>query len=347
MTDTATLYRCKPRQIRSHVLDCLYAGVVPFIQGSPGAGKSSIVLDVFKELRLFPIDHRLSTSAPEDLTGLPRFDENGQARFAPFADLFPLEGWDIPEGYDGWGLFLDEFNSAPKSVQAAAYKLILDRQVGQHKLHPNVVIVCAGNLSTDKAITTNLSTAMQSRLIHLEMETDFEEWRQDVAFKQNYDHRIIAFLSYKPSLLMDFRPEHQEKTFCCPRTWQFMNSLIKGKEVTDDKVSLYAGAITSGVAVQFVQFTKVYASMVSIKDVLADPDKCPVPSDNATKWAVISHLMDQVTEDDFAGITAYVNRFDMTFRIVFFRSVMSRNKTLNRHPAFAKAMIELSRYLND
>jgi hypothetical protein len=72
-----------------------------------------------------------------------------------------------------------------------------------------------------------------------------------------------------------------------------------------------------------------------------------VPTDNATKWAVISHLMDQVTEDNFGGISAYANRFDVTFKVVFFRSVMMRNQKLNRHPAFAKAMIELSRYLND
>ncbi len=27
--------------------------------------------------------------------------------------------------------------------------------------------------------------------------------------------------------LMDFDPEHEDKTFCCPRTWEFVNNIIK------------------------------------------------------------------------------------------------------------------------
>src|SRR5690606_8713131 len=133
---------------------------------------------------------------------------------APFADLFPTEDTPVPEGFDGWGLFLDEFNSAPKGVQAAAYKLTLDRMTGQHKLHERVAMVLAGNLSTDRAITNPISTAMQSRVVHLLMEINFEEWYYDVALKENYDPRIIAFLNYKNSYLMDFRPDHNENTFC-------------------------------------------------------------------------------------------------------------------------------------
>lgn len=124
------LYRAGPRKIREFTLDCLYAGLVPFIQSSPGMGKSSIIRSIAVELNLKLIDHRLSTSAPEDLSGLPRFNEKGEAIFAPFAELFPLEGQELPKKYndkgevvgtyDGWLVFLDEFNSAVKTVQAAA-----------------------------------------------------------------------------------------------------------------------------------------------------------------------------------------------------------------------------------
>ena len=58
---------------------------------------------------------------------------------------------------------------------------------------------------------------MQSRLIHFVMEVSFTEWLEDVAIKEGYDSRLIAFLSMYPKYLMDFRPDHQEKTFCCPR----------------------------------------------------------------------------------------------------------------------------------
>ena len=347
MTD---LYRGTPRQVKSFVTDALYAGLVPYVQSSPGMGKSSIMRNVARDLQLKMIDHRLSTSAPEDLSGLPEFfsNDNGyrMARFVPFADLFPIEGTEKPEGKEGWMLFLDEFNAAAKSVQAAAYKLILDKMVGQHRLHPNVVIAAAGNLSTDRAITNPISTAMQSRMVHLEMEINFEEWLYDVALPENYDSRIIAYLSQYPSKLMDFRPDHNEKTFCCPRTWEFTHRLIQDKEVKDSTATLLAGTITSGVAVDFVQFTKVFHNLVSIQEIRKDPLECRIPNDVGSKWAIVSHMMEKITEENFNDLSRYADRFTIDFRILFYRSILIRQPTLRQHPAFIRAMSSLARYLH-
>lgn len=346
MTD---LYRCTPRQVRGFIKDCLYAGLVPFVQSSPGMGKSSIMRSVADELKLKMIDHRLSTSAPEDLSGLPSFQIiNGitSAAFVPFGDIFPLEKSVLPDGHQGWMLFLDEFNSASKGVQAASYKLILDRMTGQRKLHERCVITAAGNLATDRAITNAISTAMQSRVVHLEMQIHFEEWLYDVALKEGYDSRIIAYLSQFPSKLMDFRPDHNKKTFCCPRTWEFTNRLIKDREVTDTMAILLAGTITSGVAVDFVQFTKVFNNLVSISEILKDPENCRIPNDIGSKWAITSHMMEKVTEDNLDDLSTYVNRFTIDFRILFFRSILVRNPKLRQHPAFIRAMSSLARYLH-
>lgn len=342
---SANIYRCTPRQVRQFTIDVMQAGLVPFIQSSPGMGKSSIVRSIAKEHNLHLIDHRLSTSAPEDLSGLPRFDENGFARFAPFADLFPLANHADPKDKNGWILFFDEFNSASKSVQAAAYKTILDRMVGQHNLHDNVAMVAAGNLATDRAIVNNIGTAMQSRMVHIEMEINSQEWMEDVALTENYDKRIIAFLNMYPGKLMDFRPDHQEKTFCCPRTWEFVNRLISGKEINDSYAPLLAGTITSGIAVEFVQFVRVFNSLVSIDEIINNPLTTNVPNDNSTKWAIITHLMEKVDLTNLDPVMKYINRFDLPFRIIFFRSLLIRNANIKQHPAFIQGMAEMAKYL--
>lgn len=348
----ADLYRVTPRTAKKFVLKTLMAGLAPFLQSSPGMGKSSIMRAIAKELNLKLIDHRLSTSAPEDMSGLPQF-VNGYARFAPFAELFPVKGTPLPineetgQPYEGWLIFLDEFNSATKLVQAAAYKLVLDRQVGQHDLHECTMLAMAGNLSTDRALVNPLGTAMQSRVIHIEMKVDFDEWLMDVALKQKYDQRIIAYLSQHPGKLMDFRPDHQEKTFCCPRTWEFMERLIHGDTVEEEFTPLYAGTITSGTAASFVQFTKVYATMPRVEDILKDPSGHFVPQDLNSKWAVVTSLLEHVNKDTLEKLAIFVNRMDSTFRILFFRSVMVNNKDLRNHPAFAKAMLDLAKYLRE
>jgi hypothetical protein len=340
-----TLYEVTPRQAHKFVCECVEAHLVPFVQGSPGVGKSSIMRNVSDSYGLHMIDHRLSTSAPEDLTGLPRF-VNDRATFSPF-DIFPTRDTELPAGKQGWMLFFDEFNAAPKSVQAAAYKVVLDRMIGQHKLNDRVLITAAGNLATDRAIVNSLSTAMQSRLVHLTLRVDFQEWLEDVAYPENYDSRIIAFLSWKPSLLLDFKPDHNDKTFCCPRTWEFLNRLIKGKEVTHDKAALYGGTITSGTAVEFTNFTKVYDSLPKLRDILQDPLGTPLPGDPPVRYAVITFLQEKVEDDSFEAITQYVNRMTAEFRVLFFRGLMIRKPILRAHPAFRSAMVELSRYLND
>lgn len=338
-------YKVTPREARDYITQIISVGLVPYLQSSPGMGKSSIVRSISNEYKLSMIDHRLSTSSPVDLSGMPFF-ENGRASFMPF-DLFPVEGTPVPEDKVGWMLFLDEFNSATKNVQAAAYKLILDKMVGQHRLAENCAIVCAGNLATDRAITNPLSTAMQSRVIHLEMELHFQQWLEDVAFAEQYDSRVIAYLSYQPSKIMDFRPEHNEKTFCCPRTWEFVNKLVKGKEINAKTGKLLAGAITSGVAADFVNFVQVYQNMPSLNAILADPEGMFIPTDQATKWAVVTHLIEKAEDSNLEKITEYVDRFPMEFRTVFYRYLLVKKPAYRSNPHFIRAMVAINRHLNN
>lgn len=345
MSQLDTIYECTLRQAKEYVYDAMAAGLVPFIKSSPGMGKSAMLAGVASECNLHLIDHRLSTSSPVDLTGLPGFVD-GMARFHPFDDTFPVESTPVPADKDGFMLFLDEFNSAPKSVQAACYKLILDRKIGQHNLHPHTAIVLAGNLATDRAIVTELSTAMQSRVIHLKIRTDFKEFMEDVALPQKWDSRIVAYLNWKNAALNDFDPDHSNDTFCCQRTWDFMNRLIKDKPVLDSKLPLYVGTISPGTAVDFVQFTKVYTNLPNITRVVSDPQGTAVPQDTATKWAVITHLAEKVDDQTFSAICTYIDRFSIEFRLLFYRTVASQMPQMRSHPAFTKAMGDLSRYLH-
>lgn len=217
--------------------------------------------------------------------------------------------------------------------------------VGQRKLHPNVVIVCLGNKATDRAITNSLSTAMQSRLVHLELEASFTEWLEDIAIPQKYDPRIIAYLSMVNKNLMDFRPDHQDKTFCCPRTWQFANELIKNVVELDWLLPALAGTITSGVACELVQFSKISTDLVTVDAIKKDPSNCKLPSETASKWLVITHLIESTTEDTLSTLRQYVDRFDISFRILYYRSVLIHHKELKHHKHMLSAMSDLAKYL--
>ena len=334
------MYSLKPSQIKPAVEACMQARLVPFLKSSPGLGKSSIVKQIAEEYGLKLIDLRLSSMEPTDLVGLPWIHE-GKAQFNPYA-FFPLEETPIPEGYEGFLLFLDEFNSASRAVQAAAYRVVLDREIGMHKLHPKCFVVAAGNLSTDNAITNQLSTAMSSRVVHLNMECNFEDWRDNFAIPKKIDERIIAYLSMYPNYLMDFDPERDEQTFACPRTWEFASKLIhaSGGELNDSLIPLLGGAITVEQASALVQFSKVYKNLITIDDIKKNPNVEP-PRDSATLWAILIHLINRVDKDSLSDILNFVEKMPVTFKIVFLRSLKKTNANLFLNPEVIKMITDL------
>ncbi|QXV74352.1 ATPase domain-containing protein [Rhizobium phage RHEph16] len=324
----------------------LEARKVPFLKSSPGLGKSAMAAEIANDFGLQMIDHRISTSAPTDLTGLPEI-QNSRAKFNPF-DFFPIKGLDeVPKGKNGWLLFLDEFNSGSKAVLAAAYKLVLDRKVGQYDLHPNVAIMCAGNRDTDRAITTNIGTAMQSRLTTYNIELNNDEFINHIMVKQHWDDRVIAYLSSEPNKINDFRPDHSDDTFCCPRTWDSLQQQIKGKQVTRQHLPLAAGTITSGVAADFFTFLEVYQDMPKFEDVLREPNSYPVPTNPQLKWATVSSFSQKTNKKNFVPLSTYIGRFDMTFQVLFFRMTLPHNPELRELPEFGPIAVKFAKYMFD
>lgn len=339
------MFTVTQKQVRDEILECITVGLVPYIVSSPGMGKSSIVVSIAKQWRLKLLDLRLSQCTPEDLQGFPMRSGN-KATFTPF-DIFPLEGEEPPEGYDGWLLLLDEMSSAAKPVQAAAYKLVLDRMVGSYHLHERCAIVCAGNKASDKAVVTQMSTALQSRLIHYEMALDAQEW-VEWAFQNDFDHRITGFIQFSPSSLMDFRPDHQDKTFSCPRTWEFLNRLIKGKNVSNNIGARIAGTIGQGSATKFITFAEEYTRIPNMNDILKDPENAMLPPEASTKYATVSMLIEHHTQENMGEILTYVKRYPIELQIVFARSVLVRNPDMRtENKAFASYALDMmSRYLS-
>ena len=308
----------------------MYAGKVPFIKGSPGIGKSDIIRQVAEELNLKVIDFRLSQADPTDLQGFPGVVE-GRSTFYP-GEMFPIEGDEIPAGYNGWLLFLDEMNSAPLSVQAAAYKLCLDKQIGQYSLHKNVAIVGAGNKSTDKAITQRIGTAMQSRLVHLNMAVDPDHWLK-WANVAGIDHRITSFIEFRKELLHKFDPSHADDTFACPRTWAFLSDIIKGKEkLSHIDVVTAAGTVGEGCALEFKGFSEIFQSLPKISEIMNKPDTVKIPNEPSVHYALAGLISYEVNVNNINNLSKFVERLPADFQVVTWKSAVRRNAEIIESP---------------
>lgn len=300
------------------------------ISGSPALGKSSIAKQIAKDNNLKLIDMRLSQCDPTDLMGFPTVN-GGRAKYVPM-ETFPIEGDVVPEGYKGWLLFLDEINSASNAVQAAAYKLTLDRMVGLKHLHSKVAVMCAGNLESDNAIVNTTSTALQSRLVHMELVVSVPDWI-DWASKNSIDFRITSFIEFKPESLYTFKPDHCDVTYASPRTWEFANRVLKvTDEASSDILPMLAGTLTEGVAREFLTFCKIYQTLPSMTQIVMSPDTTPVPTELSTLFALSGSISQHTTMDTHKQMMKYILRMPLEFQVVCLRSAIRRNMEIMAHP---------------
>ena len=309
----------------------LKAGLTPMVSSSPGMGKSDIIRTIATKFKLKVIDFRVSQCEPVDMQGYPGVI-NGRMTFH-IPEYFPIEGDKIPDGYDGWLLFLDEFNSGNKQTEAAAYKLILDREVYKYKLHSRCLIAAAGNLTTDRAIVNTQSTATTSRLTHYRMRVDHKVW-VDWANAHGVDHRIISLIKFKPELLHRFDTSTNELTFPCPRTWEFASKVIIRKATIDHitKTRL-AGTIGEGAAVELATYSEIYQNLPTIEQILSNPKSgWKLPKEPSELYAVTTMLAHNSTPDNINKLIVAINRLPTDFQVITFKDIYKRTPVLKGHP---------------
>lgn len=188
--------------------------------GPPGVGKSQMVAEIAADQGVPVIDIRLSQMEPSDLRGIP-FRTGEWVEWAPPAMLPDGER----HGHTGI-LFLDEITSAPPSVSAAAYQLILDRRLGNYQVPPGWAIFAAGNRQGDRGVTYSMPAPLANRFSHYEVETHLDDWVA-WAYAHGIDERIIAFLRFRPERLFDFDPAHNPVAFPSPRSWEFAHRALR------------------------------------------------------------------------------------------------------------------------
>ncbi|HEY6095597.1 MAG TPA: MoxR family ATPase [Gallionellaceae bacterium] len=251
--------------------------------GPPGVGKSQIIAQIAARHNAPMIDIRLSQMEPSDLRGIPFRVEN-RVEWAIPAMLPDLERHG-PHGI----LFLDEITSAPPSVSAAAYQLILDRRLGAYEVPEGWAIFAAGNRQGDRGVTYTMPAPLANRFSHFEIEANLDDW-VGWAYANGIDERLIAFLRFRPELLFDFDPAHNPVAFPSPRSWEFAHRALQKFGGTDLLLPTLQACVGPAAGLELNAFIENLDRMPDL-DAIMRGEQVAVPREVDLQYAVAAALV--------------------------------------------------------
>jgi hypothetical protein len=287
------------------VIDRLIDKKLPvFVWGAPGIGKSSIVKQIAEAKDLAFLDLRLSLLDPTDLKGIPFF--NAETKEGVWAKPSFLPGDPDSRGI----LFLDEINTAPPAVQASAYQLILDRKVGEYELPKGWSIVAAGNRENDRGVVYKMPPPLANRFVHFEMEVDFDDWKA-WAYGAGIDASIIAYLAYDKGMLFTFDPTSNEKAFATPRSWEYVDNIIKSGIESNLILDSIIGAVGREAAVGYSSFKKVMRQLPDLNTILDGTRTTLEEEDPKVQMALAVGLVNALRDAPNDDAITHVLRFSL------------------------------------
>lgn len=265
------------------------AATIPplMVWGAPGCGKSTVIKSVAQQLGIGFIDIRLAQREPVDLKGLPVPNKEDKS-----VEWF-ITG-DLPRDPKSRGIILfDEITAADRSLQVAAYELILDRRLGEnYKIPDGWYIVGAGNRVEDRAVATTMSAALANRFMHVELESNWEQWSR-WAQKNDIHPSVTGFIAFRPNYLFHQEGENLERGWPTPRAWERVSRMLNIFHGSDESLirSLVYGLVGNRAGVEFVEFHKINKNFGSVLQMMTDPKaKIVIPTQPDRIYALCSAM---------------------------------------------------------
>jgi hypothetical protein len=291
---TDPLAACTPDRLRAlvehHVraihADPALASALPplMVWGPPGVGKSTVLREVAEREGIGFIDIRLAQREPVDLRGLP-VPDGDKVRW--------LLSSDWPRDPDSRGILLfDELTAADRTLQVAAYEILLDRRLGDlYRVPPGWLLVGAGNRSGDRAVATTMSSALANRFCHLEIGADLDGW---VAWAnaKGLDPVVAGFLRFRPTLFLDMSGT-LDRGWPSPRSWERVahELTVASRTNLDEGLLrlLIAGLVGAGPAAELLAFREITAQF-DAQAILTGRAECEIPTRADQRYGLCASL---------------------------------------------------------
>lgn len=301
-----------------------------YVMGPPGGGKTQGARQIADELDIGFVPFHAPTLQIEDIS-MPVISAKRDAVNFIVDKAFPMEGSDHP---DAGILLIDELPQADASVQKMLANLLQEREIKGRKLKEGWTIIATGNRQSDRAGANRVLSHLMNRMTAIELEPHLDDWCNWYMAQEDCKFEGLAFLRFKPNLLLDFNPQRDINP--TPRAWVEGVFAALGTVPTEAEHQVFSGDVGEGPASEFSAFLRIYRSLPNPDAVLMNPDTHAVPTDGATLYALSGALAQRSTKDNFDRVLVYAKRMPAEFAVLIVKDAMKMTPDVSRTKAFTK-----------
>jgi len=268
------IMQCSLKEAKKVAKMCFDCNHVPVFIAEAGVGKSQAARQIAEELEWNPVFKFLAHLEPEDLGGIPYPDkEGGTYKFLCEESIHQVILSDKPTL-----LILDEWNRGEKSVMNAAFTLMEDRMFGSHKLPDHIRIMACMNPSEGNYLVNEAEKdpAFRRRLCFIGVRTDPAIWLEYATGPGDFHPLVTSYIQASQNSLTDINARESGKIYSNPASWEKVSQTLvqleknKGK-IWDHETTLrfkLGGHIGSGMAEQFIQWSKENTTLIDPEEIL-------------------------------------------------------------------------------
>jgi len=308
--------------------------------GEPGIGKSSLHSRMKSDID-YPTDkydHVYVDFSNTDLGDLfiraPN-RETGELEFYP-SSLFKLKSGKPKI------IMLDEIGKCDKMMQKMAMRLVLDHVLGDEELPEGSIVFATTNNFSDGVGDAILAHG-GNRVTIINVSKSNEKMWNTWATDNGISAVIRAWVAMNPRCLASyldggqddnpfiFSPSKRVLSFVSPRSLAKCDPIVRARDVVGSKLthSSLAGTIGVAAAESMAAFLSLEKELISVKQVLADPENIPVPEKPAALFMMMFNAIDTIeTSDDLSKFMRFVNRVRSSeIQAVFFTMLLQSKRT--------------------
>jgi hypothetical protein len=308
--------------------------VATHLVGEPGVGKTSMFERIVERTGLKGIYIDTPNIELGEL-GIPMPDHQTKT-----TSLYPNEAWHFHTG-EPLCIFIDEFTKpSSQAVQNMLHPLLNERRIANFKLHPDSIVITAGNNSTDgvgdmmKAHSLNRISILPVKKPHAgfnaDGSVDSDSWgawaisnniaAECLAWVKRYPH---ALASYRDPSQVDnpyiYNPKTPQKSFVSPRSLHRASNILHKRAAFSRQtlITALSGTIGESASRDMVAFLEVADSLPTWEEVVANPEGAKLPTSPAALNIMAFGAVSRVDRQTIAPWFTYLKRCPKELQSVF------------------------------